>query len=306
MATPDPLIILALLEDLCPPVEARDLFARITSGTVDISQGLLQAFPELRDHDVTTVPLLTNRTVTIQIYAKEDGVLSGMDQARDTFAFVDPRLVLKELKHNGDRVQPKDIVIEVTGDLWSLLVGERTALNFMSHLSGIATKAHSLVQAIAGTGTRLLDTRKTIPGYRTYEKQAVLHGGGLNHRIGLYDMVLIKNNHIDAVGGIPQAVQTVRARWGKQYPIEVEARDLFEVREALDARVERIMLDNMTLEQMAEAVRVVDHQTQTEASGDISLATIRSVAETGVDFISVGGDLTLAPPRLDFSLRIVT
>ncbi|OIP94913.1 nicotinate-nucleotide diphosphorylase (carboxylating) [Candidatus Wirthbacteria bacterium CG2_30_54_11] len=273
-------------------------------GEADVSQGLLTAFPDLKEHDISTVPLLTNRPVTIQVYAKETGVLSGMGPARDTFAFVDPRLKCTELMQDGDPIKPMNIALEVSGDLWSLLVAERTALNFVSHLSGIATRTRVLVDAIAGTATRFLDTRKTIPGYRQYAKQAVIHGGGLNHRIGLYDMVLVKNNHIDAIGSITQAVQAVRAKWGKQYPIEVEARDLDEVGEALACGVDRIMFDNMPLVLLREAVKTVDHQTRTEASGDITLETIRTVAETGVDFISVGGDLTLAPPRLDFSLRI--
>ena len=200
---------------------------------------------------------------------------------------------------------PPVTVAEVDGPLRAILAGERTALNFLGRLSGIATLTAQFAAAVYGTKARILDTRKTTPSWRSLEKYAVRMGGGVNHRIGLYDMVMIKDNHIDAAGGITQAVNAVRGSGlSDGLAIEVEVRTLDELREALSLNVERIMLDNMDEAMMREAVAITAGRTPLEASGNMSLDRVRAVAETGVDFISVGA-LTHSAPALDLSMKIV-
>jgi nicotinate-nucleotide pyrophosphorylase (carboxylating) len=203
-------------------------------------------------------------------------------------------------------VEPGDPVMRAEGSARSLLTAERTALNFLQRLSGVATVSRRYVREVGGTGARVIDTRKTTPGMRLLEKAAVVAGGGANHRVGLHDMVMIKDNHIAAAGGITAAVNAVRARNDRGLRVEVETTTLDEVREALAAGVDRIMFDNMTPERMAQAVDLVrsaDPRPETEASGGITLETIGSFARTGVDFISVGA-LTHSAPALDLSLRL--
>ncbi|HEX8244980.1 MAG TPA: carboxylating nicotinate-nucleotide diphosphorylase, partial [Longimicrobium sp.] len=208
---------------------------------------------------------------------------------------------------DGTAVAPGGLAMRISGPAASILTAERTALNFLQQLSGVATITRRYVDAIAGTGARVIDTRKTTPGMRLLEKAAVVAGGGANHRVGLHDMVMIKDNHIAAAGGITAAVLAVRARNDRGLRVEVETTDLDEVREALTAGAERVMFDNMTPELMRQAVALVhdvgDGRPETEASGGITLETIRGYAETGVDFISVGA-LTHSAPALDLSLRL--
>jgi nicotinate-nucleotide pyrophosphorylase (carboxylating) len=249
-----------------------------------------------------TVP--EERLAEARIVAKAKGVIAGLEVARLTFARVDPRVEFEEVVTDGDTVTPGSEVARLRGHARSLLTGERVALNFLQRLSGVATRTRDFVDAVAGTGARILDTRKTTPGMRWLEKQAVLAGGGTNHRFGLHDMVLIKENHIRAAGGITGAVAAVEERNTARLAVEVEVTDLDELDEALATGIDRVLLDNMPLETLREAVRRVraaGSVVKTEASGGISLKTVRDVADTGVDYISVGA-LTHSAPALDLSL----
>ena len=253
-----------------------------------------------------TVP--AERRADAYIVCKADhGVIAGSEVAVEVFRRVDPSLEIIPLAADGDVVTRGDLVMRIAGAARSILTAERTALNFLQQLSGVATVTHRYVDSVAGTGARVIDTRKTTPGMRRLEKAAVVAGGGANHRVGLFDMVMIKDNHIAAAGGITAAVQAVRACNDRGLRVEVETTSLDEVREALAAGVDRIMFDNMTPETMRDAVALVasagDARPETEASGGITLETIRAFAETGVDFISVGA-LTHSAPALDLSLRI--
>jgi len=243
------------------------------------------------------------------IVAKATGVIAGSEVAYEVFRRVDPSLEVTVHAADGTIVWAGDgtAVMEVAGSARSILTAERTALNFLQRLSGIATLTRRYVDAVARTGARVIDTRKTTPGMRLLEKRAVLAGGGANHRVGLFDMVMIKDNHIAAAGGITAAVEAVRARNDRGLRVEVETTTLDEVREALAAGVDRIMFDNMDPDTMRQAVALVaaagEPRPETEASGGITLETIRAFAETGVDFISVGA-LTHSAPALDLSLKL--
>jgi nicotinate-nucleotide pyrophosphorylase (carboxylating) len=238
-----------------------------------------------------------------QIIAKQDGVIAGLDVARAVYRVLDKKVDFKAQVEEGGRVNDRQVLALVSGSARSLLTAERTALNFLGRMSGIATLTRSFVDAVAGTKAVILDTRKTAPGLRLVDKLAVLRGGGQNHRIGLYDMVLIKDNHIDHAGSITLAVQ--RARLGAPgLQIEVEARNLQDVGEALQAGVERILLDNMSPESMAEAVTLTAGRARLEASGNVTLQTVRRIAESGVDYISVGA-LTHSSGVFDVSFDIL-
>lgn len=252
-----------------------------------------------------TVP--EDRRAVATIVAKDSGELAGAHVAAETFRRVDPMLEVEIAFADGTAIEPGDVTMTIRGSARSILTAERTALNFLQRLSGVATVTRQYVRAVAGTGARVIDTRKTTPGMRWLEKGAVVAGGGTNHRFGLHDMVMIKDNHIAAAGGITAAVQAVRAQNDLGLAVEVETGTLDEVREALAAGVDRIMFDNMTPELMRQAVELVhahgEGRPETEASGGITLETIRAYAETGVDFISVGA-LTHSAPSLDLSLRL--
>lgn len=241
-----------------------------------------------------------------RIVAKAAGVVAGTEVARRVFAHVDPALEIAAARVDGAAVQHGHHVMTVRGDARGILTAERVALNFLQRLSGIATLTRRYVDAVAGIGARIIDTRKTTPGLRALEKAAVRAGGGANHRSGLSDMVLIKDNHIAAAGGIAAAVEAVRRQNSSGLAVEVETTTLDEVDEALAAGVDRIMFDNMPLPRLRAAVARVrsyaERVPETEASGAITLDTVRAVAETGVDFISVGA-LTHSAPVLDLSLR---
>lgn len=256
--------------------------------------------------DVTsraTIP--AGQRVHARITAKQAGVIAGLELVAAVYAQVDATVTVTPLAADGDAVTVGTVVCEVDGAGRSVLTGERVALNFLQRLSGVATVTAQFVAAVAGTKAVILDTRKTTPGWRRLEKYAVCMGGGANHRIGLYDMVLIKDNHIDAAGGITAAVAAVRAEpTARDLPVEVEVKDLDELREALGCGVDRILLDNMSLEQMREAAQVTAGRVPLEASGNMSLERVRAVAETGVDFISVGA-LTHSAPALDLSMRLM-
>ena len=243
-----------------------------------------------------------------QLLVKEPGVLAGMEVARAVFEVVDPQVEFVAHMADGSRIQPGNVAFEVSGHVQSLLKAERLALNFMQRMSGIATRTAYYVSLVEGTGARILDTRKTTPNFRLPEKMAVVAGGGYNHRMGLYDMIMIKDNHVDFAGGIVQAIERTRnylQQKGLDLKIELEVRDLEELDLALQTGgIHRIMLDNFSVSNLAQAVRTIDGRFETEASGGITEATIRQVAMTGVDFISVGA-LTHHIKSLDLSLKAV-
>jgi nicotinate-nucleotide pyrophosphorylase (carboxylating) len=222
-----------------------------------------------------------------QIIAKQAGIIAGLDVAQAVYLQVDAGVEFLPQADEGAEVMDRQVLALVSGRARSLLTAERTALNFLGRISGIATLTHQFVEAVAGTQAIILDTRKTAPGLRMVDKLAVKRGGGQNHRIGLYDMILIKDNHIDYAGSITEAVRRARsAHTGLE--VELEARTLEDVREALAIQVKRILLDNMPVEMMSEAVRLTAGQAKLEASGNVSLETVRRIAETGVDYISIG------------------
>ena len=241
------------------------------------------------------------------IGAKADVVIAGVEAAVAVFEAVDPALTVGTVRGDGSRAGSGEVVLRITGPVAGILSGERTALNFLGHLSGIATLTRAYVDAVVGTGARVVDTRKTTPAWRQLEKAAVRAGGGLNHRMGLYDMVMIKDNHIAAAGGIRAAVTRVRARNERRLPVVVEVRALEELEEVLGLGIERILLDNMDLRALRSAVerthRLGSGRPELEASGKVTLDTIRDVAETGVDLVSVGA-LTHSAPVADLSLQM--
>lgn len=255
----------------------------------DILDAIRRALAEdIGPGDVTTNSIVPpDALMRGRIIAKQDGVVAGLDVAQAVYRMVDERITFTALVAEGERVTNRQTLALVSGPARGLLTAERTALNFLGRMSGIATLTRQFVDAVAGTGATILDTRKTAPGLRMVDKLAVQRGGGRNHRIGLYDMVLIKDNHIDFAGSLRAAVERAREH-APHLEIEVEARTLDDVREALELGVQRIMLDNMPPATMAEAVRLVAGRARLEASGNVSLDTIRQIAETGVDDISIG------------------
>ena len=261
---------------------------------------------DIGDGDHSTLACIPSTAVgTAKMVAKQDGVLCGAIVGERVFHQVDPTLKVSLLKNDGDAVKKGDIVMLVEGHSGSILTAERTALNFMQRLSGIATETKRMVAMLDGLNTRLLDTRKTTPNMRLLEKYAVACGGGTNHRIGLYDMIMLKDNHIDFAGGIEAAIDRTRQylkEKGKNLKIEIEVRSLDELERVLaHGGVDRIMLDNFDIPTLREAVRRIDGRFETEASGGITDQTLRPYAETGVDFISVGA-LTHHIKSLDLSL----
>ena len=238
-----------------------------------------------------------------RIVAREPLVLAGIDIARQVFLKVDSGLAITLSQSDGSRALAGDKLLEIVGDLAAMLRAERTALNFLQRLSGIATLTRAFVDKVVGTSARILDTRKTTPGYRLFEKAAVRAGGGYNHRFGLYDGVLIKDNHIAAAGSIQQAVGAAKASNRHSFRVQVEVETLDQLAEAIAAGADAIMLDNMDLKTMAEAVRLTSGKVVLEASGGVTLDNVREVAATGVDLISVGA-LTHSARAVDMSMEI--
>jgi nicotinate-nucleotide pyrophosphorylase (carboxylating) len=252
--------------------------------------------------DVTTEATVAPDAVgTAELLVKEPGVVCGLRAAEETFRALDSGIRFEPLAHDGETVEPPAVVARVTGAQRAILTGERVALNLVGRLSGIATLTRRYVDAIEGTGATVLDTRKTTPGLRALEKHAVASGGGRNHRFGLDDAVLIKDNHLRAAGSLVAAVEAVRA--ASDLPVEVECETLDQVAEALEVGVDATLLDNMTFDQLREAVRLTAGRARLEASGGVNLDTIRAIAETGVDEISVGA-LTHSARSLDVSLEL--
>lgn len=254
--------------------------------------------------DVTTDNLLSSEHVSSAYYiAKDSGVLCGIDIAKRVFELVGGNVEFQTLIHDGEKVQKGDIIAKMKGSTVTLLKGERTALNILQHLSGIATATNKCVELVNGTNASVTDTRKTLPGLRAMQKYAVTVGGGKNHRYNLSDGAMLKDNHIDAYGGITQAVTALRKKIGHMVKIEVEVRTLDELREALAVGCEVIMLDNMNCDEMKKAVEINNGKALLEASGNVTLENIRSIAETGVDIISLGA-LTHSVKCFDISMRI--
>jgi len=254
--------------------------------------------------DVTsdaTVP--AGSTSTAEMLAKQDIVLAGLDVSLEVFHFLDTAIQLTRFAQDGDSIKSGKVIARVSGSTRVLLAGERVALNLLQHMSGIATLTSKYVEQLKGLKAQALDTRKTLPGLRQLEKYAVRMGGGTNHRFGLYDGVLIKDNHIKAVGSIAKAIESARRKAHHLLKIEVETKTLDEVREALAAKADIILLDNMRLDMIREAVKLINGQASVEASGNVTFETIREIGETGVDFIS-SGSLTHSAPAADISMKI--
>lgn len=272
---------------------------------VEVLQNIRRALEEdIRSGDVTTDSIVpSDASLRGRIIAKQSGVVAGLQLAESVWHELEPRISFDPKITDGSKVENRTVLAEVAGPARAMLTGERTALNFLGRMSGIATLTRQFVDAVATTRAIILDTRKTAPGLRFSDKLAVKLGGGQNHRTGLFDMVLIKDNHIDFAGSITAAVTRVREA-GVSVEIEVEARTLEHVREALALGVKRILLDNMSFELMREAVQLTAGRAKLEASGNVSLENVLEVARTGVDYISVGA-LTHSPRVFDVSLEFV-
>jgi nicotinate-nucleotide pyrophosphorylase (carboxylating) len=256
--------------------------------------------------DITTQSVISElATVKGHLVNRESGVIAGIGVARSVFDVVDPDVSFMPTVEDGDRVSIGTVLATVSGSARSILTAERTALNLMGRMSGVATETARLVEEVRGTGASISDTRKTMPGLRVLDKYAVAQGGGINHRMGLYDAVIIKDNHIVAAGDIGAAVAAARHRVGPDVMVEVEVESLHQLREVLNTTADRVLLDNMDLAQLRAAVEMVDGAITTEASGGVTLRTIRSIAETGVDVISVGW-ITHSPPQLDIGLDFLS
>jgi nicotinate-nucleotide pyrophosphorylase (carboxylating) len=260
---------------------------------------------DVGDGDITTdniVPAAIRRKA--KMVAKADGVVAGLPVAEMVFRKLDPDLIWNVVVNEGDKVKPGEVLVEFEGTYRALLTGERTALNFLQRLSGIATMSAKYADAVKDFQTVILDTRKTLPGFNKLDKYAVKKGGASNHRHGLHDMAMIKDNHIEVAGGITAAVKAVRSSVDHGIKIEVETTTLAQVQEAIDAKADVIMLDNMDLETMRKGVALIAGRAKVEASGNITLERLRDVAATGVDYISIGA-LTHSVTALDISQRIV-
>ncbi len=258
---------------------------------------------DIHCEDVTTNAVMPDyKKGEVQLICKENGIIAGLQIFQRVFTLLDPDTVVDFKAKDGDPVQKGQLLAVITGDIRILLSGERTALNYLQRLSGIATYTNTVVKLLEGTGTTLLDTRKTTPCMRIFEKYAVKMGGGQNHRYNLSDGVLLKDNHIDAAGGVKEAVEAARAYAPFVRRIEVETENLSMVKEAVEAGADIIMLDNMTPEQMSEAIRIIDGRARTECSGNITKENIRTIAALGIDYVSSGA-LTHSAPILDISMK---
>ncbi len=252
--------------------------------------------------DITTNAIVPDGKVAkAKIVAKENGVLCGLDVARKVFELAGGGVTWKTYTKDGSLIKTGEIIAQLEGNAKALLKSERTALNFLQRLSGIATKTRNFVEKIKGTKTKLLDSRKTAPGLRALDKYAVKIGGGENHRFGLYDMVLIKENHILIAGTIAKAIRLVKNTYGNKYKVEVEVNNFDDLIIALGEKPDIIMLDNMNVDEIKRALRIIDGRVLTEASGNVNINTIREIANAGVDFISVG-ELTHSVKALDISM----
>lgn len=271
----------------------------------DSKEVILRALAEdIAQGDITSKNIITeDKSIEAFIKTKEDGIIAGLEIAKLVFDALNENVSITANFKDGDTVKSGDIIAELSGSYLAILTGERTALNFLQRMSGIATKTNMFVNAVKPYDTKILDTRKTAPGLRLLDKMAVRLGGGVNHRVGLYDMVMIKDNHIKVAGGIKNAVNKIKQSIGTQFKIEVETSKIEEVLQAVESEVDIIMLDNMTTEIMRESVKLIAGRALTEASGNMTLERVQEVAQCGVDFISVGA-LTHSVEALDIGLYI--
>lgn len=275
----------------------------VTAG-VNIDELILMALKEdISSEDITTNSVMREKKLgTIQLICKQDGVIAGLEIFKRVFELLDRETVTKLYFKDGDKVKKGDLLGEVEGDIRVLLSGERTALNYLQRMSGIATYTNNMVKLLEGSSVKLLDTRKTTPNMRIFEKYAVKVGGGNNHRYNLSDGILLKDNHIDAAGGVANAIKMAKEYAPFVRKIEVEVENLDMLKEALDAGADIIMLDNMTPEMMKEAVKLTRGKAVTECSGNITKENIQTIIDTGVDYVSSGA-LTHSAPILDVSLK---
>lgn len=275
--------------------------------TINMDDALIRALKEdVTSEDITTAAVMpAAKRGRIELICKEDGILCGIHVFKRVFELIDPTFSLNCSYEDGEPIRKGDVIAELEGDIRSLLTGERTALNYLQRMSGIATMTHAAVQQLDGYRARLLDTRKTTPGMRLFEKYAVKIGGGTNHRYNLSDGILLKDNHIDAAGGVKEAIEMARAYAPFVRKIEVEVESLEMLDEAIAAGADIIMLDNMSLEKMKEAVQRTKGRAELECSGNVTPERLQAIAETGVDYISCGA-LTHSAKILDFSLKHLT
>lgn len=271
---------------------------------LNVDELILMALREdISSEDITTNPVMREKkNGRVQLICKQDGIVAGLHIFKRTFELLDENISVKMYFKDGDSVKNKDIIAEIEGDVRVLLSGERTALNFLQRMSGIATYTNNVVKLLEGSSVKLLDTRKTTPNMRIFEKYAVKMGGGYNHRYNLSDGILLKDNHINAAGGVAEAIKMAKEYTSFVRKIEVEVENLEMMKEALDAGADIIMLDNMTPEMMKKAVAMAAGKAETECSGNITKENIKTVIETGVDYISSGA-LTHSAPILDVSLK---
>lgn len=259
-------------------------------------------FEDMRETgDITSDAIFNDESYSFKLVSKDNGILCGIEIFKKVMGKVDPAINIRNFFNDRSPIAGNDIIADISGPVKSILRAERTALNFLSHLSGIATKTALFTAEAAGRSV-ILDTRKTLPAYRELHKYAVRCGGGENHRMGLFDMVMIKDNHADAAGGIGNAAKRIRDAHGNRFRVEIEARNMDEVRQALESGADRIMLDNMGTDEMKKAVEFISGRAETEASGNMTLERIHEVSLTGVNYISVG-ELTHSVKAFDFSLK---
>jgi len=260
---------------------------------------------DIPQKDITSESIIPEDHISkAHILAKEEGVLAGLDVALMVFQCINPSLRFQKKFKDGDEFKKGDILTVLEGKTISILKGERVALNFLQRLSGIATLTRKFVEAVKGTNTKILDTRKTTPGLRKLEKYAVRVGGGMNHRMSLSDMVLIKDNHLAVIGSIKEAIERAREKVGKEIKIEVEVKNIEELKEAIEAGADIVMLDNMNISEIKKAVKIAKGKVPLEVSGKVNLDNVKKIARTGVDFISIGM-LTHSYKSIDISLEIV-
>lgn len=253
--------------------------------------------------DVTTDAIFQDELYEAVVISKSMGILSGSKVFKAVYQIIDYKVQVNFFKSDSELLNPGDEVCQIRGMMSSILRAERTSLNFLAHLSGIATEVNNLIKSLSDVKITILDTRKTTPGMRRLEKEAVSHGGAKNHRFGLYDMVLIKDNHIDAAGSIKDAVKKVREKYGNLYRIEVEARNLKEVKEALKQNIDRIMLDNMNVNEIKKAIKIIDGGVEVEISGNMNEERIRNLKGFNIDYVSLGY-ITSSVKSHDFSMII--
>jgi nicotinate-nucleotide pyrophosphorylase (carboxylating) len=303
------IILFSLLEDLFEQKKQLEIWNFLEKNQEQLQKkGLFEFLPKVFLQDVTSSAIFTDKMAVGTIYAKQKGVFFGQELILQVFGLLDPKAKIEILVSDGLTIKKNEQIAKIKSSLFCLLIAERTVLNFLCHLSGVATKTAKFVNLVKNTNVKILDSRKTIPGMRNLQKAAVKSGGGQNHRFGLYDEVLIKNNHIDSVGDLEEVIQKIIQKHGQKYPILVETRNLKEVEQALKYKnkLERIMLDNMDLDLTKKALNLIKDQLKTEYTGNVNLKNISKIAKIGIDFISIGGNLTMETDRLDLSFRIKT